>query len=65
MESRNSNNFRGIDVSNWQGDIDFAKVKQSGIEIVYMKASEGINFVDKKLNQNYSRLDFTITLDHL
>ena len=55
MESRNSNNFRGIDVSNWQGDIDFAKVKQSGIEIVYMKASEGINFVDKKLNQNYSR----------
>ena len=37
MESRNSNNFRGIDVSNWQGDIDFAKVKQSEIEILYMK----------------------------
>ena len=55
MESRNSNNFRGIDVSNWQGDIDFSKVKQSGIEIVYMKATEGTTFVDKKLNQNYSR----------
>lgn len=55
MESRNSNNFRGIDVSNWQGNIDFAKVKQSGIQIVYMKATEGTTFVDKKLNQNYSR----------
>ncbi|MFR4998453.1 MAG: GH25 family lysozyme [Clostridium paraputrificum] len=55
MESRNSNNFRGIDVSNWQGDINFAKVKESGIQIVYMKATEGTTFVDKKLNQNYSR----------
>lgn len=46
--------YQGIDVSGWQGNIDYAQVKNAGIEIVYMKASEGSNFVDPYFNQNYT-----------
>lgn len=46
--------YQGIDVSGWQGNIDFAQVKNAGIEIVYMKASEGSYFVDPYFNQNYT-----------
>lgn len=45
--------YQGIDVSGWQGNINYAEVKNSGIEIVYMKASEGSYFVDPYFNQNY------------
>ena len=30
--------IRGIDVSHWQGDIDWPKVKQAGIEFAIIKA---------------------------
>lgn len=33
--------YDGIDVSNYQGVIDFAQVRSSGIEAVYIKAGEG------------------------
>ncbi len=46
--------YRGIDVSMWQGNIDFAAVKADGIEMVYMKASEGIDYVDPKFERNYT-----------
>ena len=36
-------NYEGIDVSDWQGYIDYSQVKNSGIEIVYIKASQGNN----------------------
>lgn len=49
-----SNIYQGIDVSGWQGNIDYQQVASSGIEIVYMKASEGSNFVDPYFEQNYS-----------
>lgn len=45
--------YEGIDVSGWQGYIDFTAVKESGIEIVYAKAGEGINYVDPTFEQNY------------
>lgn len=45
--------YEGIDVSNWQRNIDFAQVKASGIEIVYIKASEGTTFKDPYLEANY------------
>jgi lysozyme len=35
----------GIDVSHWQGDIDWAKVKAAGVKFAFIKASE---FPDKK-----------------
>ena len=46
--------YEGIDVSGWQGNINYNEVKNAGIEVVYMKASEGKNFVDPYFNQNYA-----------
>ncbi len=45
--------YQGIDVSNWQGYIDYAQVRNSGIEIVYIKASQGSNIRDAYFNINY------------
>lgn len=45
--------INGIDVSMWQANIDFSKVKAAGYEIVYIKATEGFNIKDKKFEQNY------------
>jgi len=36
----------GIDVSHWQGDIDWKLVAQDGIDFVYAKASEGTAITD-------------------
>ncbi len=47
--------YQGIDVSIYQGDIDFEKVKQSGIEVVYIKSSEGSNFIDPLFERNYEK----------
>lgn len=54
FEPSSSNIYDGIDVSGWQGNIDYSEVASSGIEIVYMKASEGTSFVDPYFNQNYT-----------
>lgn len=45
--------YQGIDVSNWQGYIDYAQVKNDGIEIVYIKASEGFDYRDPYFDVNY------------
>ena len=53
--SPSSNNiYQGIDVSRWQGDIDFSLVKNFGIDIVYIKSSEGRSYVDPYFEKNYS-----------
>ena len=54
FEPSNPTLYEGIDVSGWQGNIDFSQVKNAGIEIVYMKSSEGSDFVDPYFNQNYA-----------
>ncbi len=36
----------GIDISHWQGTIDWAQVAGAGKRFAYMKASEGTSFVD-------------------
>ncbi|MHC1683403.1 MAG: GH25 family lysozyme [Clostridiaceae bacterium] len=53
MQSRNGTNLRGIDISNHQGIVDFVKVKSSGVQIVYMKASESNFYRDIYLDRNY------------
>lgn len=45
--------FKGIDVSIYQGVIDFEKVKASGIDFVIIKAGEN-NFTDKNFESNYA-----------
>lgn len=46
---------KGIDVSEWQGDIDFNAVKASGIEFVIIRAGYGIGCKDKWFEQNYRK----------
>lgn len=46
--------YDGIDVSAWQGDIDFEQVKNYGISVVYIKSSEGFGYVDPYFEQNYT-----------
>lgn len=47
--------YKGIDVSEFQGDINFEKVKNDGIEIVYIRSSEGTNYIDAKFERNYEK----------
>lgn len=48
------NTYRGIDVSEWQGSINYESVKNSGIEVVYIRASEGFNYTDPYYLRNYN-----------
>lgn len=47
------NVYNGIDVSEWQGEIDYQAVANSGIEIAYVRSSEGNNYVDPYFRKNY------------
>ena len=45
--------YPGIDVSHWQGYIDYSEVRRSGIEVVYIKSSQGTNIKDAYFDINY------------
>lgn len=45
--------YKGIDVSNWQGYINYEEVKNAGIEVAYIKASQGSNIKDAYFDINY------------
>ena len=45
--------YRGIDVSNWSGTIDWERVANSGIEAVIIQASEGTFYRDPYLQEFY------------
>ena len=47
------NIYNGIDVGEYQENINFNLVKQSGIDIVYIRSSEGTNFIDPYFRRNY------------
>jgi GH25 family lysozyme M1 (1,4-beta-N-acetylmuramidase) len=47
-----SNLTEGIDVSHWQGTIDWAKVRAAGKKFAFIKASEHTSFVDGKYQTN-------------
>ena len=47
--------YKGIDISEWQGDVDFEEVKRAGIDIVYIKSSEGTNYIDRCFESNYQK----------
>ena len=44
---------RGIDISAHNGEIDFSKVAESGIDFVFIKATEGGDFNDRNFKKNY------------
>jgi len=45
--------IQGIDVSKWQGDIDWNRVRKAGIHFAYIKATEGGDHIDSKFFQNW------------
>lgn len=49
--------FLGIDVSSWQGDIDFQKVKNAGVKFAFVRVgskwgADGDYFLDSKFERN-------------
>ncbi|MGL5577423.1 MAG: GH25 family lysozyme [Sarcina sp.] len=60
-------NIKGIDISNWQQGINFSLVKKAGIEVVYIKATQGVNYVDgsfKNFYENAKASGFKIGFYH-
>ncbi|MNW41036.1 Lysozyme M1 precursor [compost metagenome] len=47
MQRRNSRNAQGIDVSRYQGKIDWKAVKEDGISFAFIKGSQGKSYRDK------------------
>jgi lysozyme len=45
---------QGIDVSQWQGDIDWRQVRAAGIDFAYIKATEGGDHLDPKFHENWA-----------
>ena len=54
MQSRSDRNYRGIDISNNNGHVNLGKVRNSGVKVVYFKASEGDYFKDSYARENYN-----------
>lgn len=57
VKYKNPNTKIGLDVSRWQGDIDFEKVKNAGVEFVFIRVGsqrgiDGEYYIDPKFEQN-------------
>ncbi|KAI9449736.1 glycoside hydrolase family 25 protein [Lactarius psammicola] len=44
---------QGIDVSHWQGTLNWNTIKSEGVTWAYIKATEGTSFIDPNFSQNY------------
>src|SRR5579863_2213945 len=44
--------IHGIDVSKYQGDIDWSEVRNSGVRFAWIKATEGGDYLDEKFARN-------------
>ncbi len=59
--------IRGVDVSSYQGDVDWEVLEQQGIKFAFIKATEGSTHVDKYFMQNWqaaSKTDMAIGAYH-
>lgn len=45
--------IQGIDISKWQGPIDWASVKGAGTQFAFIKATEGGDHVDERFRENW------------
>jgi GH25 family lysozyme M1 (1,4-beta-N-acetylmuramidase) len=45
---------KGIDVSRFQGVINWRKVRASGVQFAYIKATQGVGYRDPTFNYNYT-----------
>jgi lysozyme len=47
------NKLKGIDISNWTGYVNFKEVLNGGVQVVYIKATEGTNYIDPRLKNRF------------
>lgn len=52
----NKNMKKGLDVSHYQGKVDWDLVKSHGIEFAYVKATEGVSTIDAQFKRNWQVL---------
>lgn len=50
---------RGVDVSHYQGEIDWPVLARQNIDFAYVKATEGSSHVDRKFQQNWEAMGKT------
>lgn len=50
---------RGVDVSSYQGTIDWSKLSKQGISFAYIKATEGSSFHDDRFSYNWENAEKT------
>lgn len=47
--------IRGVDVSHYQGEIDWSVLSQQGIRFAFIKATEGSSHIDERFMENWDR----------
>jgi GH25 family lysozyme M1 (1,4-beta-N-acetylmuramidase) len=53
MSASAQTQVNGIDVSKWQGTINWTSARNSGTEFAFIKSTEGVNAVDPTFHQNF------------
>lgn len=53
--SLSSDSIRGVDISAYQVDVDMARLKEQGIQFIYIKATEGRSHVDDCFASNWQK----------
>ncbi|WP_250674166.1 GH25 family lysozyme [Paraclostridium ghonii] len=48
------NKLKGIDISHWTGYVNFKEVANSGVQVVYIKATEGTSYIDPRFKEYYN-----------
>lgn len=51
---RNRGYIKGIDISNWQKNVNYQKLKNAGVEVAILKASEGTSYRDTVMETHYN-----------
>ncbi len=49
-------NPQGIDVSHYQGDVDWQAVRAAGMEFAFAKATQGTGYVDPRFSRNWQAM---------
>lgn len=57
--SRSAYPVRGVDVSHYQGEIDWEVLSSQGIQFAYIKATEGSSHTDEKFSENWEAAEKT------
>ena len=50
---------RGVDVSHYQGNVDWNQLQTQGVMFAYIKATEGSSYQDSAFQTNWAKVDLT------